>query len=253
MVQFAPEVRNLLSWTDKKGKTNDSVTAGAMYALSVIGDKSAVPDLISYLDRKKTKNDALRSMAAGALRPLADPRAIEPLLALVDDRDESVRTQVTHGLMPFDDNPRVHKALLRMLKDEDPRVRQNACVALAMQGRREDGHAIEKLRDDEYDTVRLNAGLAVDALKSGTRDGRLAWQMERFTGIKPVDARSELNDLTQMLIGIVTETSRGAGRDNGEWQWVVTQRRMVKIEWRTPTEGTYSSGVYRTNKGRVFS
>jgi hypothetical protein len=101
--------------------------------------------------------------------------------------------------------------------------------------------------EDEYDTVRLNAGIATEALKNGTRGGRLEWQMNRFTAIKPVDARSELNDLTQGLIGIVTEVDRGKAAKTKEWDFVVTQTRVVvqKGEW-------YSPGKYRTNYGREF-
>jgi hypothetical protein len=181
------------------------------------------------------------------MRTLEEPRAINALIELTKDKDESVRTQAIHGLMPFDTDRRVHAAILAMLDDEDPRVRANACIALAMQGHREDGRRIERLLNDDFDTVRLNAGIAVDALKAGTRDGRLAWQMNRFTYVEPITARSELNDLTQNLLGVAMEVSRGDGQEKRDWsRQIVTQKRVL-----LPPGMYWSKGKYLTNKGRI--
>jgi HEAT repeat protein len=253
MAMFKPDIRKLMTWKDQAGHLSEEVAAGAMVAVSVLRDKEASEEVIKYLGAGAgvagcgSSTPWLQSIAAGALRKLEDERAIPALLEIAANPDESIRVQVTHALMPFEDNEKVHKQLVRMLSDPDARVRANAAIALAMQGHRADANLMKRLLDDEYDTVRLNAGIAIEALRNGTRDGRLEWQMDRWTGIKPVDARSELNGLMQSLIGVATETDRGDGGGPTAWEMLSLQmRRLVK-------PGNEEGKQFRTNRGKNFS
>jgi len=102
------------------------IRAGAVYALGMGGDPSALDTLRHAL---RDADPRVRRAAAAGLEMSADTRAIPTLLAALGDRDTAVRLAVIRALGATGD-PRGIDPLLRLLRDPAPAIRAEALGAL---------------------------------------------------------------------------------------------------------------------------
>jgi HEAT repeat protein len=172
------------------------VREGAARALGLIRDKRAVDGLIAAL---RDRDGAVRTVAAEALGRLGDPKAIKALMTLFKDSSKLVRASATIALTQIGDatvdpliegtkdenfQVRLHSVqalggitsdyptgrswlrdarpvphLIRVLKDKDRAVREDAAIALGMIGHPDAVPAlIEALQDGQ---VKVRAIMAL--------------------------------------------------------------------------------------------
>ena len=166
------------------GDKDDGVRNGAADALGKIGDARAVTPLVAIMRDPNAKPD-LRRIALGAVALIADPSG-EPALtqALADvNTDNEARAQAARGLGKIA-SPTAIATLVKLLDDDDLKLRSASVTALARAG--------------QSDSVRARQSV-LDDLTTALRDPRPALRLGACQALAPLHSPQANAPLIQAL------------------------------------------------------
>lgn len=103
------------------------VRANAAYALGLMEDKKAVESLIKLLG---DESHEVRANAAYSLGEIGDEKALEPLMGALEDKESRVRANAVSAIKYLGNKSEATYFLIKLLADEDRRVRYEAASAL---------------------------------------------------------------------------------------------------------------------------
>lgn len=152
------------------GDVDPDVRLSAVIALGKIGGASVVVPLIARVETDSEPKQEVRRAAVEALGKIGDPRAVIPMVGAFDDTIE-VRVAAVGAVGQLGDLSAV-PALLRLLNDQEIRVRREAIKSLGqLRAAAAVGPLIEQLTRDSGDVqYGSQVAVALGQIAAGARD-----------------------------------------------------------------------------------
>jgi HEAT repeat protein len=212
--------------TAARSDTDVTVRVAAIYALSGMKDKQAIPILEEGL---RSHDSHVRLAAVQVLTHLADSTHTHRFLELLKDNHFEVRLAAVNFLSKLRD-PKIEEALVPMLWDPDHDVREVVAKALgSMHSTAATESLIVALTDEEY-AVRVAAEQALKQIDEQWIFSEAAQRAKTRLELSAHDNRSWVRSATVMLLKKLNTAKSGVYAPAGTSQ----KNPLPEVTWTEP-------------------